>query len=450
MIGKSGAVGVLLHFHQPPLKIEGKWMNNIRKMWLHPVGDADRWNIACYVGSYRALPLSVNRLSDEGFQPRLMADYSGILFHGLCEAEAMGLCDGMAAEKSGSHAGPVTPELKAASDHHAESLELLATGFYHPLFHPAATPRADWELHLDEYLRLHRSVLGEAAAARLKGFWPPEMAVPGDPADLYDLIEVLWRRGIRWLALPSVPGKDRENEKALSPAGGKEMGFYERFYSPHVLHGEKGGRRNQIVGLVRDPRAEPNKGVDLAGRAAQVAGEFQSEMRARGRDAWFPPLVLVAGDGENGSEMMQGNFFRSRFDPFVRSRPEAGPFPLLCGTAYLEAILTEAFGSPDWDRAGEIFSEVRIQSEGYSWSGVLGNIWMSHSRKLDLYKAIFHLSDQFHRLDPARIDPGEYDRLKHAVLRTQTSCYTWWDSDFWLEQGWAAIEDARSALRRLV
>lgn len=448
VIGKSGAVGVLLHFHQPPLRIEGRWMNNIRKMWRHPAGDADRWNIACYIGSYRALPLSVNRLGDAGLAPRVMADYSGVLLHGLCEAEEMGLFGEMAAEKPGSNAGPVVAELRAAA--RREHLDCLATGFYHPLFHPAATPRADWDLHLDEYLRLHRAVLGDPATARLRGFWPPEMAVPGDPADLYDLIEALSRRGLRWIALPSVPGRDHENGKAILPAEGDRMGFYETFYSPHVIAGRKDGRENRMVALIRDPRAEPNKGVDLGGRAAQIAGEYKNEMRSRGKDAWFPPLALVAGDGENGSEMMQGNFFHQRFDPFVGSRPEAGPFPLVTGTAYLEGILTEAFGSPDWDRAGEVFSEVRLQPEGYSWSGVLGNIWLSHSRKLDLYKAIFELSDRFHAVDPTRADPAQYDAAKHAVLRTQTSCYTWWDSEFWLDQGWAAIEDAREAVRRLL
>ena len=449
IIGKTGAVGVLLHFHQPPLKIGGEWMNNIRKMWQHPVDDADRWNIACYIGSYRALPLSVNLLCDAGLNPYVMADYSGVLLHGLSEAEGMGLFSEMAAEKSGSEAGPVIAELQAASEHHPRNLDLLATGFYHPLFHPKATPPADWEFHLDEYFRLHRALLGEEATSRLRGFWPPEMAIPGDPADLYDLIEILLKKGIRWMALPTVPHRDRDNELALAPAEGKTMGFYERFYSPHVLVGRKNGRENRIIGLPRDPHAEPNKGVDLGGRAAQVAGVYVDEVRRAGRDPWFPPLALVAGDGENGSEMMQGNFFRQRFDPFVASHPETGHYPLVTGTDYLESILTEAFGKPDWDRAGEIFSEVRIQPEGYSWSGVLGNIWLSHPGKLDLYKAIFALSDQFHQISAGSVDPAAYEAAKHAVLRTQTSCYTWWESDFWLNQGWAAIEDAREAVRRL-
>jgi hypothetical protein len=47
------------------------------------------------------------------------------------------------------------------------------------------------------------------------------------------------------------------------------------------------------------------------------------------------------------------------------------------------------------------------------------------------------------------VDPAAYEAAKHAVLRTQTSCYTWWESDFWLNQGWAAVEDAREAVRRL-
>src|SRR5437867_4762340 len=141
IIGKSGAAGVLLHFHQPPLRIDGQWMNNIRKMWRHPVGDADRWNIACYIGSYRALPASVNRLADAGLEPYVMADYSGVLLHGISEAEGMGLFGEMAGEKQGSNAGPVIEELKAACAHHSANLDLLATGFYHPLFHPAATPR---------------------------------------------------------------------------------------------------------------------------------------------------------------------------------------------------------------------------------------------------------------------------------------------------------------------
>ncbi len=449
VIGKNGAVGVLLHFHQPPLKIEGNWMNNIRKMWCHPVADADKWNIACYIGSYRALPHCVNQLRAAGLEPYVMGDYSGVLLHGLSEAEGMGLFAEMAAEKGGSEAAPVISELRAAVTNHPSSIDLLATGFYHPLFHPAATPKADWPLHVDEYFRLHGAVMGEGSTSLLRGFWPPEMAIPGDPADIYDLIDVLWKRGIRWIAVPTVPYKDRENETALRAPPGKRMGSYERYYAPHVLVGRKDGRENRIVALIRDPRSEPNKGVDFAACARQVAGEYRKEMRAAGKDPWFPPLVLVAGDGENGNDMMQGNFFRNRFNPYVGSRPETTDCPLVTGTAYLESILAHAFGSPVWERAGEVFSEIQIQPEGYSWSGVLGNIWLSHSRKLDLYKAIFALSEQFHKIDRARIEPAIYDRILHAILRTQTSCYTWWDSEFWLGQGWGAIEDARMELHAL-
>jgi hypothetical protein len=447
--GKSGAVGVLLHFHQPPLKIDGEWQNNIRKMWQHPHDDADRWNIACYIGSYRALPASVNGLSRIGLRPRIMADFSGVLLHGLVEAEKLGLFEEMAREKSGSNAGPVVEELAAACRDRPEALDLLATGFYHPLFHPAATPKSDWPLHIDEYLKLFRSVLGDAAAASIRGFWPPEMAVPGDPADLYDLIEILRARNIRWIALPSVPTRDRENESALRPAEGKEIGFHERFYAPHVVVGRKDGKENRIVGLVRDPRCEPNKGCDPRARAAQAAGEYRAELARGRRDAAFPPFVLIAGDGENGSEMMQGNFFRERFNPFVATRPEETLFPLVTGTSYIEEVLTTAFGKPDWDRAGEIFTELRIQPEGYSWSGVLGNIWLSRPSKIDLYKEIFAVSEEFHAIGATGADPAAYEEAKHAVLRTQTSCYTWWESDFWLNQGWEAIEDARAAIARL-
>jgi len=449
LAGKEGAVGVLLHFHQPPINMDGMWMSNIKKMWQKPVDDADKWNIACYVGSYRALPKSVCDLANASFNPYVMADYSGILLYGINEAESEEIFTQMAQEKQGSQAGNIISELRCCDEQHPYHLELLATGFYHPLFHPAVTPKADWKLHIEEYKNLHNHLLNPQSAENLYGFWPPEMAIPGNKEDIFDLIEVLHACGIQWIAIPSVPYRDPENMNAIQPVEGRQMGFYERFYAPHVLKGKKHGRENQIVTLTRDPRSEPNKGVDIAGRIAQVSVEYARELQSQGRKAWFPPIVLICGDGENGSEMMQGNFFRNTFNPYVMSRPENSRFVLTTGTSYLSAILEEAFGKPDWSRADEIFSEIKIQADGYSWSGILGNIWLSRPEKRELYRQIFRLSDTFHSISLENIDFDLYCRVRHMVLRTQTSCYTWWNSEFWLNQGRKAIEDGWKAIDSL-
>jgi hypothetical protein len=274
------------------------------------------------------------------------------------------------------------------------------------------------------------------------------MAVPGSPEDIFDLVELLERRGVRYLLLPSVPYKDDWNERALRPAQGEE-GFHSRFFLPHVLRGRKEGRENWIVTLARDPRAEPQKGMSFEGRGMDAAQGVARELAARGEKAKFPPLVVACSDGDNGDNMMQGRFLNSAFAEFVKSRPEQGAVGLVTATQYLEAVLTAHFGRPAWERAPELFPEVVLQPEGYSWSGGLGNIWLNRPEKRKLYEDIARLSADFHALRRTKQNEARWQEALEAVLLTETSCYTWWDGGYWLEQAQEAMKRARGALSRL-
>ena len=442
IMGKQACVSLMLHHHQPYLFVDGRRLSNVAKMW-HSDDDQQRWNMACYVGAYAELPRMVARLSDAGLAPAIMADFSGSLLMGLDEAERDGLIDQMAGSKGGSNAAPVIGALRDTLARFPGRLELLATGLHHPLFHPAATPKADWGLQLDGYLALHRRLFGEGAACT--GFWPPEMAVPGSPEDTYDLIELLAARGVRYLLLPSVPYKDDWNEKALRPASDGE-GFYTKFYMPHVLRGKKDGQENWIVTLARDPRAEPQKGMSFEGRAAEAAAGVAREFAAKGQKPPHPPLAVACSDGDNGDNMMQGRFLNSAFAGFVGSRPEQGAYGLVTATQYLEAVLTHHFGAPDWARAREVFPEVVIQPEGFSWSGGLGNIWLNRPEKRELYDEVGRLSAAFHARARTKANQAAWAKACEAVMLCETSCYTWWDGGFWLEQAQVALGQAWEAV----
>ncbi len=440
---KRACAALMLHHHQPCLFVEGRLVSNLAKMWRSG-DDQQRWNVACYVGSYAELPRAVMGLAAEGANPAVMADFSGSLLLGLAAAEREGTINQMAAEKEGSRAAKVLGALREALRRHPGRLELLATGYHHPLFHPAATPRADWALQLDGYLALHRRLFGEEA--RPVGFWPPEMALPGSPEDLYDLITLLKGRGVRYLLLPSVPYKDDWNERALRPSEGRQEGYHERFYMPHVLRGRRGEEENFIVTLARDPRAEPQKGMSFEGRGEDAAQGVAREFAARGERPPHPPLVVACSDGDNGDNMMQGRFLHSAWAPFAR-RGQEGPVALVTATQYLEAVLTAHLGSAAWERAPEVFPEVVLQPEGYSWSGALGNIWLNRPDKRGLYEEVAALSADFHRLEPA---PGSaaWRAALEALLLCETSCYTWWEGGYWLEQAGEALRRARAAIKR--
>ena len=444
IMDKQACVCLMLHHHQPYLFEGGRRLSNVAKMWLAD-DDQQRWNVACYVGSYAELPRCVMGLAAEGLSPAVMADFSGSLLLGLEEAERDGLIAAMAAEKGGSRAAEVLGALREAVSRYPRRLELLATGLHHPLFHPAATPKADWALQLDAYLDLHRRLFGAAPT----GFWPPEMAVPGSPEDIYNLIELLLAREVRYLLLPSVPYKDDWNERALRPAQGEE-GFHSRFFLPHVLRGRKEGSENWIVTLARDPRAEPQKGMSFEGRGMDAAQGVARELAARGEKLRYPPLVTACSDGDNGDNMMQGRFLESAFAGFVRSRPEQqGPIGLVTATQYLEAVLEAHFGRADWARAPELVPEVVIQPEGYSWSGGLGNIWLNRPEKRELYQEVARLSVAFHAARRTRQNEAHWGEALEAVLLCETSCYTWWEGGYWLEQAAEAMRRAWAAMRRL-
>ena len=174
-------------------------------------------------------------------------------------------------------------------------IEVLGTGYYHPVLPLIRPPDRD------EHLHRWRTIAGYLfAREHFPGFWPPELGFS------MDLVPALCRHRYRYVIV------DSEHVAALTP-----MRWEELRYRPHLA--QFGGE--QIVVVVRDRELSNalESGID--------ADWFISEVKARTQYCDFPPLVTTATDGENGGwfrNTTPGSNFWSGFHSGLMEKVRAG------------------------------------------------------------------------------------------------------------------------------
>ena len=174
-------------------------------------------------------------------------------------------------------------------------IEVLGTGYYHPVL-PLIRP-PDREEHLHRW----RTIAGYLfAREHFSGFWPPELGFS------MDLVPALCRHRYRYVIV------DSEHVAALTP-----MRWEELRYRPHVA--QFGGE--QIVVVVRD------RDLSNAQESGMDPDWFIAEVNARTQHCDFPPLVTTATDGENGGwfrNTTPGSNFWSGFHSGLMEKVRAG------------------------------------------------------------------------------------------------------------------------------
>src|SRR5215475_38299 len=116
-------------------------------------------------------------------QPTVMLDYSGSLLHGL---RAMGLNDVF----DNLERITMDPAYRA-------SVEWLGTAWGHAV--APSTPVQDFRLHVAAWQHHFAAIFGLGALTRVRGFSPPEMALPNHPEVFYELVRTLKDCGYRWV-----------------------------------------------------------------------------------------------------------------------------------------------------------------------------------------------------------------------------------------------------------
>jgi hypothetical protein len=400
-----------LHMHQPIVWTEDdELIGNLEKM-LRSEDSRDRWDGRLMARAYRNPAQWIESLSAEGKHPKIAVDYSGILLENLASINASGTPEQEKTDTDGNLLSDTIPLWRQVLQEHPDSIEFAGTAYAHCYF--PVTPEEDWPLQVDEWKKTFASLFGTEPTKRVKGFWLPEMGVP--PVEkMGQLVRLLKDRGYEWLILPLEAVRQYRSfsfEKLV-----------ETFAQPHFLNTEGGS-----ITVIFRPRydfIDQQGGCDANGiyQKCLQASRILERSRKKG-----PALVVPASDGENGNVMMN-QFFPDTFIPFFREKSDN-----VVSSMTISQYIKEY--PPD--------DEIELDSGGSSWLGGHSS-WQAGDKRLEMLHQIQELSKEFH-VQTRKIH--ENKAALRALLVAETSCYVYWNSDFWFAQGNKMLEFARKKMK---
>jgi hypothetical protein len=423
---------IALHMHQPLIPAGGGGdlqhaaiISNLRHMFEHPeVPDAH--NASSFLWCYRRMGELIPQLVAEGKSPRVMLDYSGCLLHGLRE---MGATDAIDALR------PL-----AVEPAYRRCVEWLGTAWGHAV--APSTPPADFRLHVRAWQHHFAAEFGMDALSRVRGFSPPEMALPNHPDDCYAFVRTLRECGYRWVLV---------QEHTVEDAA--DGGRIRRPHAPHRLVARDSlGRSESIVAIIKTQGSD-TKLVAQMQPCYEARGLARTELGGRS----VPQLVTQIGDGENGGVMM--NEFVPKFLQVMREASGSDTPPMLA-SEYLEHLAAAGVTDEDfpaarpvfqrriWDRFADgsgpeamaaLIEQLRkddpaFHVEGGSWTGERS--WVrGYERVLGPMEAA---SRQFaERIVGGGMSPSDprYRQALFHLLAAQTSCFRYWGEGVWTDYG---------------
>jgi len=420
-----------LHMHQPtiPAGADGELISHLQYMLEHP-GEGDNHNAEPFAQCYRRLADLIPQLISEGCDPRIMLDYSGNLLWGF---EQMGRSDILDALRF------------LATDPAVQSqVEWLGTFWSHAV--APSTPIPDLKLQILAWQHHFAALFGDAALQRVKGFSPPEMALPNHPDTLFELVKALRECGYRWLLV---------QEHSVENPDGSGL-RQEQKYGPNQLVARNSrGEEVSITALIK-----------TQGSDTKLVGQMQPcyEALGLGRQALggtsVPAIVAQIADGENGGVMM--NEFPSAFLQAHQrlAREGGGSTVAINGTEYLDlleaaGVPPDAFpkvqavgqqrlwqevgGAPTLDAVEAAIARLQASDSGFTMAGAS---WTNNLSWVEGYANVLEpmnqLSAQFHRVfdplvaaDPAVTTSEPYQQALLHLLLLETSCFRYWGQGTW-------------------
>lgn len=402
-----------LHMHQPLVwtEISGseRLVSNLLLM-LSSNEPRDAWDAKLISRAYKNPAKYVKQLKIEGRNPKIMIDFSGILLESLVELSSatFGRMD-----IDGEIVGDIIGFYREVLDNFPHSIEIAGSAYSHCYF--PSTPEEDWQLQIEEWKTTFKKIFGGKALENVRGFWLPELGLPGYEDKLYRLIKVLIDSGYEWLILPlqAIEGYESLSyEKRIQIACQPNLLRIRNLEFPVIF---------RFPDYVIDQQAGCEAG-ELVRKAGQ-AGKIFSKISKK------PALVVPASDGENGNVMMN-EFFPKTFVPF---------FEKFSGKEISSLSISE-FLDEYYTKNGKIKidNEVKIKTIGASWVGGHKS-WIEGAKRADAIKEIEKLSKMFHGLEERIVKKRDlhslFEEVKRALLIAETSCYVYWGTDFWFDQG---------------
>ncbi|MEY9933786.1 hypothetical protein ABH926_008448 [Catenulispora sp. GP43] len=405
----DAAFAVALHMHQPlrpadgPLT-EAPLIGNLAWMTDHQdIGD--NHNAPTFAWCYRRMAEFVRQLLDEGRRPRVMLDYSGTLLHGLRQM----------------HLDDVLDDLRyLATDPQArEAVEWLGTTWGHAV--APSTPVQDFRLHVQAWQHHFAGLFGLEALSRVRGFSPPEMALPNHPDVAYEFVRTLLDCGYEWVLV---------QEHTVEELDGSELS--DPYIPRRLVCTNSRGQSASITAIVKTQGSD----TKLVGQM-QPYYEAKSLSRRTLAGQTVPPLVTQIADGENGGVMM--NEFPDKYLEVMRESSGTTVRPVNV-TEYLQAL--HALGiAPDALPAIRPLQR-EASMDGGSWTADVSWVRGYDNVLIPMERA----SAEFHARMLAQDVPTDDPRYRRALfhlLASQTSCYRYWGQGEWTDYG---AELARRAL----
>jgi hypothetical protein len=427
------AFACALHMHQPtiPAGAHGELISHLQFMLEHP-GEGDNHNAEPFAQCYRRLAEILPQLIREGCNPRIMLDYSGNLLWGFAQMGRHDILDAL-------------QQLSRDTTH----VEWLGSFWSHAV--APSTPIPDLKLQILAWQHHFAALFGPEALRRVKGFSPPEMALPNHPDTLYEFVRALQECGYRWLLV---------QEHSVENLDGSGLRPEQR-YTPNKL----------VARNCRGESASITVLIKTQGSDTKLVGQMQPCYEALGLSrqplggTTVPAIVAQIADGENGGVMM--NEFPSAFiQAHQRIAREGGGANAgtvaINGTEYLE--LLEASGVqmedlPEIQAVGQhrLWQQLegpaspeavaaaiaQVQAEDPSFS-MAGASWTNNLSWVEGYANILEpmqrLSADFHQQfdhlvaeDPTITSSTHYQQALLHLLLLETSCFRYWGQGTWTD-----------------
>jgi hypothetical protein len=405
--------------HQPLILLdkgrEKRLISNIEKMLLSK-DDAEAWNAKLMMRAYNNPAKYIKQLKKDGYEPKIILDFSGILLESLNDFDKEITVDGEKISK-------IINRLKEVFMKYPSNTEIAGTAYSHCYF--PSTPEEDWLYQIEEWRNAFKKIFGNKCLERVKGFWLPEMGVPGFEDKLSKLIKTI-KEFYDWFILP------------LQAVEGYEQLSYEQRINivcqPHLLK-----VLNQSLPVVfRIP-------TDLIDQQAgcDVNCVYENIKKATSifrKSSSKPALIVPTSDGENGNVMMN-EFFPQTFVPFFKKKVD----DKICSmtiTEFLHKFYEKNnIISPD--------SEIKLKTIGSSWVGS-HKFWLEGTKRQEIMDKIFQISREFHEIEgKIKNKEAEINDIKRLLLIAETSCYVYWGTEFWFGQGEELINLVHKKIEKL-
>jgi alpha-amylase/alpha-mannosidase (GH57 family) len=298
---------------------------------------------------------------------------------------------------------------------HAENIEIIGMGFYHPVF--PLIPKEDWQEQLEKGREIAQQVFGR----RPLGFWPSEMGF------CMEMIPAIKKAGYEYVVVDNVHVQPLKESQRIDSF----QAYLARYQKTEIT----------IV-----PR---NRDISNAQESGMSADWFINEAENKIKASPHPDkdrLVTTWSDGENGGwfrQMDEGSgFFGHFFAPFMEK-------------ARKKQTRIQSMKISDFLKKHPPKEEVTVRTGAWNVATTSGydfSQWTGSEARKKAIQEVFAVSRQYWQLakeDKLSQEAKDFlNKAREEILTAETSCYLFW-GDSWVPQLLERVNSARQLLSRI-